>query len=413
MTPLARQRLHLLYILNDLMHHAGYHAEDESLQSNLRQAFEPNVVELVRLAATDNKAKVCKRLEDLLELWDAAGYFGREALGKARAAINDPSAADNAHQAPTAGITKTTKELPFIMPSTHGDPSLPFYELPAGNFIPHIIPNKSIPMRPEDIRALQFAPGPADESLANAVRDFLKDVETIDDEYGRLDDPELSAEFDEMGQISYRDEAGELQGDTYYGWSRAFCEKMSSRAKSGANGDARRSRSRNSSMSRSKSPRKRRRYSDSSSRMSRSSSRSRSRSRSPPFKRRDSRDDPHPPPPPPEGLRFIPQAPTQQKNNSGGGPYHSQALPPRPQSSFLQAVPPPPSQQHFSPPPPPLGPGGMPIPPPRPPNWQGAWPPPPPPPPPGMGNTGFQPSTFSRPGSGAPTGPRNGYQPFR
>ncbi|KAI9870790.1 MAG: hypothetical protein M1823_008639, partial [Watsoniomyces obsoletus] len=94
------------------------------------------------------------------------------------------------------------------MPSTHGDPSLPFYELPAGNLMPHIVPKRSTSIRPDTIRPLQFAAGPADEGLVNAVKDFLRDIEHIDDAYA-IEEKEIVADIDDLGQLSYRNEAGE------------------------------------------------------------------------------------------------------------------------------------------------------------------------------------------------------------
>ena len=296
------------------------------------------------------------------------------------------------------------------MPLTHGDPSLPFYELPAGNLMPHIIPNKAIPMRADSIRPLQFAAGPADKSLANAVRDFLKDIESIDKEYDLLDTTTITPEFDEMGQISYRNEAGDVLGDTYYGWSRAFCEKMKARCRTGTNGNAK-SVSQSSSMSRSqsRSPRKRRRCSDSNSQRSRSdTSYSRSGSRSRPTRIRKgsaSRSRPNSPPPA-RRPQFVPQANTAPQLSSTS-PSHYQP------STGLMAGPshfPPPMPQPFQPPP--FGAAGMLVRPPRPPNWTGPWPPPPPPPP---GSRAFlpPPPSFGRQTGGPPPGPRDGYHQYR
>ncbi|KAK5262766.1 hypothetical protein LTR96_011742, partial [Exophiala xenobiotica] len=65
--------------------------------------------------------------------------------------------------------------------------------------------------------------GPADESLVNALKDFLHDVKGLDKTVAYLEDKGVNPEIDEMGQISYRDEAGDVVGDTYYGWSRSLC----------------------------------------------------------------------------------------------------------------------------------------------------------------------------------------------
>ncbi|RMZ90062.1 hypothetical protein DV736_g2709, partial [Chaetothyriales sp. CBS 134916] len=225
-----RQHLHILYLLNDLLHHAKYHAADDTMKYDLTQAFQSPLFELVRQASVSAKARVRKRLKSLLSLWEDAGYFEANVIATTHKVINDPSTSIEPEEK-SATHAITTREAPYIMPATHGDPSLPFYELPAGNLMLHIIPNKAIAMRPHSIRPLQLTPGPADESLANAVRDFLKDIETIDHEFDLLDDPNVTAEISEMGQVLYRNEAEDLVGDTYFGWSRAFCEKMTARKK--------------------------------------------------------------------------------------------------------------------------------------------------------------------------------------
>jgi hypothetical protein len=268
-----------------------------------------------------------------------------------------------------------------MMPATHGDPSLPFYELPAANFMPHILPNRKISMRTDSIRPLQFAPGPADDALVNAVKDFLKDVERIDNT--QIEDEGIVADIDDLGQTSHRNEAGDMVGDTYYGWSRAFCERMKSRNKGSVNGSRDRSRSRSytSSPSRSRSsslgPRSRkRRYSRSSG--DRSMSRSRSRRRS----RYANDDRMSRSPSPPRFAQSVNRAPPTQTMQR---PPQPTPPPPSGPANTYQ----PPTHTFQSPPPPPLMPGNIPVPPPRPPNWpaNAPWPPPPPPPP--GGSNGF------------------------
>lgn len=308
-------------------------------------------------AAAEGKKRTTARLTGLIDIWEEAGYYPAETLGNLR--LNLSSGPQHATEPAKEETKVATKELPFIMPSTHGDPTAPFFDLPAASLMPHIIRDSSRPLRTNDIRALQLQPGPADEALVNALKDFLKDVKSIDDPYAALEDEGIVPDMDDMGQVYYKNEVDDVIGDTYYGWSRAFCEKMKARSQ-GDNVRRGRSRSASSSMSRSRSPRKRRRYSSSRSH-SRSSYRGRSSQRddSPAYaEKRSITPEPlprfgngfaanQPPPPPPTQL------PQQAMPHMGGPPFR----------------------------PPPMGPNGMPLLPPRPPNWQGPWPPPPPPPP--------------------------------
>lgn len=285
---LQRRRLHILYLLNDLLHHAKFHASEAHYQVNLTQSLQPYLLELFQQAAKDAKPKVTRRLHDVVTIWKESGYFENHVLLR----VLDPEDREAQETYEVREQTKGgshSKELPFILPSTHGDSLSPFWDLPAGNLMPHIVPNSVQPIRSEQIRALQLSSGPADDSLVNALKDFLGEIKSMDNAITELEDKGVKAEIDEMGQISYRNETGDLVGDTYYGWSRSFCEKMRKRDLS-EDGSSRRSRSRDSRRSRSRVAYKRRRYSDDSDdRSMRSHSRSQSRRRNDYDRRHQSR----------------------------------------------------------------------------------------------------------------------------
>ncbi|KAK5938193.1 hypothetical protein PMZ80_009782 [Knufia obscura] len=375
-TRSCRRQLHVLYILNDIFHHVKYHGRDEKIQRHAREQLSTSLAELFASAAAEKKSRTTKRLNDLVQIWGDEGYCDRDTLARLREALSGTAVEVTATAQPE---TKASKELPWIMPATHGDPAAPFFDLPAANLMPHIVPNSSRPMRPDKIRAIQLPAGPADDGLVQAMKDFLKDVKSIDDPYAALEDEGIVADIDEMGQISYKNEAGDLVGDTCYGWSRSFCENMKkSRGGDNSAGGRGRSRSRGSSRSSSRSPRKRRRYSS-------SGSRSRSYSRSPSPQRVSSRDrkpsiprtmhartySPEPPrfpsrlqgqqPPPPPPPQQFSQPPQPSYDSASTFQHHQQ-----PQSASMPLFQPPPGLAGMIPP--------------RPANWSGPWPPPPPPP---------------------------------
>ncbi|KAB8234732.1 RNA polymerase II-binding domain-containing protein [Aspergillus alliaceus] len=370
---MKRKRLHILYLLNDLFHHTKYHLDSTAAFSTFTGSSQPYIVELLGYAASYDREKNPKhhrRLDALLDIWDQHGYYGSDYVNKLREVVKNSAlsgpvkASIDVEESNTDSANRLpSKDVPFTMPSTHGDPSTPYYDLPAGNLVPHIIPDSTAPLRPDSVKPLQFLAGPADDKLVDALKAFLKDVDQI---YG-ADKPEPKGDeivdIDELGQTVIRDGiTGDiLDSDTYYGWSRGFCQRMKRSSKSG-------------SRSRSQSPHKRRRYSDSLSDDSRRS-RSRSRTRTPPrrFGRYDSRSrsvsqsrsrsrersySPRPPSPP----RSMPPAHHHNQFNNG--------VPP--------GFPPPPLPMHFPPGPPAFS-QGMPGAPPPPPNYQGQWPPPPPP----------------------------------
>jgi hypothetical protein len=346
-------------MLHDVIHHTKYHARDNILQSNILQASQTSLIDLFGLAAREQRSRTCKRLQELVDIWENENFLPAEHLNRLRQVISDPSANHSGRSSNREDIKEeAVREPPYLMPATHGDPSLPFHELPAANLMPHIIPKKSLAMRPDLIRPIQFATGPADESLINAVKDFLEDVSNIDDPLRLLDDVNLTPSLDELGQITYRNDAGDVVGDTYYGWSRTFCENMKSRHRGMPKGDDSRPSTSGSSgtRGRSSSPTKRRRDSSS------DSDRSRGRY---------------------SVQRFSPMPAFQRErtpafNTQPPGPDHTGVFPPQ-----NPGLPPAfnPHMQPLPPPPLPIGPNGLPVPPPRPPNWIGPWPPRPPPPP--------------------------------
>ena len=422
-----RKQLHILYLLNDLLHHTKYHLASSSSYSTLTGTIQSHLVDLVGSAAAfDSKAfpKHHKRIERLLGIWEANGYYQPSYVQKLRETVTN--AANLGYSgAGMMGIQLgdtvgaqlhpawVNKDAPYVMPASHGDPSAPYYDLPAGNMMPHIIPNSRTPINPQLVKPLQFVAGPADETLIIAVKDFMREVEVlfgIDEEH----DGAIAIDIDQLGQPILNDEiSGEpIGGEGYYGWSKAFCKKMKRRRED--RNVASRGRLRSDSVDRSTSPRKRRKYSYSSSSRSRSRSWSRARSspstswaqgdrgwrrssvtrsRSRSYTRSGSfpRVGSHPRPAGPRSRRSRSRSRSGSRSRSSS--YSPQQYPLSRQHQTTNAsIPPPPPHVAQGPsstlllpfPSPftqgfPIGPGGIPIPPPPPPNYTGPWPPPPPP----------------------------------
>ncbi|KAJ5786066.1 uncharacterized protein N7503_011278 [Penicillium pulvis] len=391
-----RRRLHILYLLNDLFHHSKYHLDTTATFSTVSGSLQPHMVDLLGHTAAYDRQKNprhYRRLEDLLEIWSEHGYFSPDLIHRLREVMKHSASTgaaplSNDLELDSADPAKKLpgKDAPFIMPSTHGDHSTPYYDLPAGNWLPHIIPNSTIPLHPDSIKPLQFLAGPADEGLVSALKEFLKDVDQI---YGKEDlvQDDENVDIDELGQRVSRDEnTGDiLDGETYYGWSREFCQQMKKKKSDSS------SRNQDQAVQGLK-----RRYSDSSmsdrSRRSDSQSRSRfrpehearqhgsrprSRSRSPRRSRsRESSYSPREPSPP----RFPPP---HQPSHAHPPPNHS--IPPAPSQPY--------GHQYGFPAPPP----------PPPPPYSGGWPPAPPPqmpampfppPGPGMNHPAFPPTFY-------------------
>ncbi|KAL8679312.1 MAG: hypothetical protein Q9186_004405 [Xanthomendoza sp. 1 TL-2023] len=409
--PSTRRQLHILYLLHDLLHHTKFHSASLADSSSLRQTLEPYIAQLVALAATQNLAKYPQhfsKLSELINVWKEGDCFPPVVITGLQKTLTDAS--DNSVSFTRAtlpldgwlatvevGTGESQREAPFIMPSSHGDLSVPYYDLPAGNLMPCIVPNSSAPISSLMVKPLQLRAGPADETLARAMKAFLRDAEAI---YG-LNMPEQEYdkfEINELGQTILLNDnpEGILASEGYYGWSKAFCQRMKLRS----SGELQAISPQHHGV---KSLRKRRRYSSSQSSRSRSPSIANSRSTSPGIepgrmRRRssasDSRSRSH------SRLRrfdedrysrtkpLVRAASSRSRSISysppdvaapqtRGEPLEHLSTNGPPQDRFSQAVPPPPAfPQQF------LGPGQLPIPPPPPPNYSGPWPPPPPPPPP-------------------------------
>ncbi|KAK3501566.1 hypothetical protein B0T13DRAFT_463656 [Neurospora crassa] len=318
-TSVKRKRLHALYLLNDILYHVKFRNHDDSFAPKLEQAL---LVLVSSASSFTNCPKHIGKIQDLISLWEEKGYFSEAVVKQLRVAVEDGPSSNASVQntaQPTATSTssmlKPVRAAPYIMPAMHGDPSMPWYDLPAGNWMPVLEPNSTRPMNPDMIKPLVLPAGPADKTLVQAVQKLLVDVDNIfSKDAANLDGP--TPEIGQMGEVIEIDEiTGEvIGGETYYGWSRNFCEKMKKRNQRGASGNdsrsrtrerTRSSRSRSRSRSRSYSPSrsrdssrgsdarpafKRQRLSESPERRHRSRSRSRSQSRSRSRSRDRSRD---------------------------------------------------------------------------------------------------------------------------
>lgn len=428
-----RRQLYILYLLNDLLHHTKYHGESSAAYSILTgnlQSFLVDLFGFVSAYSTRLYTKHHQKIQEILDIWDGNGFYQTSYVEKLRETVvnaarlgyptsNEESTAGNGTG--EDGVGEEKKDAPYIMPASHGDASIPYYDLPAANMLPHIMPHLATPINPLLVKPLQFMAGPADEMLVTAVKDFLRNVESLDE--FRFEDEGAAMDVDKLGQFVVRDDitGGILEGDGYYGWSRAFCERM--RRRGDGSGGISKASGRDQGAEKHTSSRKRR-YSNSAGSMSRSRSRSssvrsrqdkrlrnapdrsdlwsRSRSRSPsrahrPYRslrsrshsRSMSRSSSYSPPPikPPSPPPSTDPRPLPR--DRARRPSSPQLLPPF-VHPFVQNIPLP-------------DPGVMPIPPPPPPNYTGPWPPPPPPMVPDSKNAGY---TQPAPPLPPPTGPR-------
>lgn len=415
MSSSRRQQISILYLLHDVLHHTKFHGTALTSTSGFDQISEPYVLQLVALASAHDPMTYTQhfgKLNDLIAIWSEDDYYPapfiatlcetvKSASGGAGLPTEKRGSLEGPGSAADAGPVESRKHAPYIMPPSHGDTSVPFYDLPAGNLMPCIVPNLTTPINPQIVEPLQFRTGPADEILVHAVKSLLQDADLI---YGtKRPGNEIGiSDIDELGQLVIRH--GSLEEfavkEGYYGWSEAFCGRMNLRSKRGKIvGSSRQHQNDNpdfyggqrysysgSSRSRSRSPLRSRfpshRRMAGLMRRHRNQSDSRSRSRSQP--RHFSRNDT-----PVTDVRarlassrsrsrsrsYSPPDVPISEDRPAGEEKHVLSAPPRNRTPHVVTPPPAFLQQGF------LGPGQMPIPPPPPPNYNGPWPPRPPPPP--------------------------------
>ncbi|KAJ5398581.1 hypothetical protein N7465_009070 [Penicillium sp. CMV-2018d] len=392
-----RQRLHILYLINDLLHHCKYHVGTPTTFAILTGSLQLHLVQLVGHAANCDRKKNPRhhrRLDDLLDIWSQHEYFHPELVSKLRQVVTMevPMDFDNA----TNGLNSAKnsgKNAPFIMPPTHGDPSTIWQDARAGNIYPHLMPGSTSPIPGGTIKPLRLLAGPADAKLVESLTAFLDDV-------NKMFDPEVPGDdkhtdIDQLGQEVMRGEnTGDiLDGKHYDGWSLEFCQPADTDIESF------RDRSRSSSVSRTNN--KRQRYSDSSISQSESQSPSESRSYRPAFRRRNDAQASNRSPQRSRSREssYTPREPS----TSHFPPPHQPQHPPAPYNSFPTTGPSNGQYDH-----PPMGPAnGYPqVPAPN----YGSWPPPPPhmPTMPGPGSSSAFPPPYHHHAS-MPQGQRQGY----
>ncbi|KAH7042584.1 hypothetical protein B0J12DRAFT_743117 [Macrophomina phaseolina] len=212
-----RKALHLLYLLNDLIHHVRVH---DGPLADLAKALEPHL-DLIFVAAFSlqlpGKSKLRQRLAKLTELYEDENLYGKSYRERVRRALQDASVPTAITPgAAEAHATTSSKEVPYALPAFHGEPNDPWYDLPAGALMPHIRPNDPRPINPHNIKAVDLRNKTAEMGLVNAVKDLLNYSESLYNE-----DEGIVADIDMMGQPLVRDEVtGELTvTEGYYGWN--------------------------------------------------------------------------------------------------------------------------------------------------------------------------------------------------
>ncbi|KJZ80424.1 hypothetical protein HIM_00274 [Hirsutella minnesotensis 3608] len=413
-----RRRLHALYLVSDVLHHVARQGNRD-----FARAWDAHLPAMVATTSTFEKCpKHLSKVRNLINLWEQRDYLSANVIARLRDSFSrasDKESGTRIHM--TSEALKLAKEAPYIMPSCHGDPSTPWNDLPAATWLSEMVPKSTTPMRPALCRPVQLQAGPAKEALVHVVKSAILDAECLFQREPLRE--KTNVDFNLLGEVHRANDSDNTVSavETYWGWSRKFCQSMKDGRRRAHSAPS--SSSRMSSRGRSRPRSKRPRYSSSSSRMSsrdrsrplskrpRYSSRSRSRrdSKSPRRGRSRSSDDfrhrhsergrrtdssysrsrsPAPRRGRSDRRRSYSRSPsrsrTHSRSRSRSRPdQRRQYSPVGRRTDIDQPAPPlpPPNAPHAFLPMPSV-PGHFPVPPPPPPmGYQGVFPPPPPPPP--------------------------------
>ncbi|CAG7557980.1 unnamed protein product [Fusarium equiseti] len=207
---LKRRRLHLLYVLNDVFHHFVTRKGDVEF-ATLWENILPSLI--ASAAAFNNCPKHKKKLADLIQIWLEKQYLRPNVIIKLRDALASGVAPQAEEPQVSNASLKLAKNAPFTLPSFHGDHSVPWYDLPATTWLPHLTPNSTKAMYPDQIRPIQLASGPADKVLVTAVQDLLGEVERMFSKEQKWDD-DPTTDLNELGERIVLDEiTGDIIGD--------------------------------------------------------------------------------------------------------------------------------------------------------------------------------------------------------
>lgn len=146
----AFKRLHILYVLHDVLSHIARHGHGSAFYSNETfHILRSGVLAVAELAACDGKGRSSRTqplVYSLLGLWRRTGIFNSDEIERTRDKVF--SAGESDWDTLLSKLTRTEaseadevqaqreSEMTWILPDRHGvinDPTAPWHELPAAN----------------------------------------------------------------------------------------------------------------------------------------------------------------------------------------------------------------------------------------------------------------------------------------
>ncbi|KAF3034483.1 hypothetical protein E8E12_002590 [Didymella heteroderae] len=222
----TRNRLDLLFVVNDALHTDKYHHNSATKHGLLGTEMTSQLAELVELAAScavEEGSQSEKKLRALINFWAVNQLIGQDVCKTLKEQV-DESILQAQGGAPI-------RKRNYLLPEYHGDRTAPWYELPASYMLDQMIKQPNRPLDPHRIKVTRFGKKPVSTHVRKLLDNYFENVDlkhtpTGDNPTGETQKYNLW--LDPMGQLVKRNkETGETTTATNgYGWSMKFCEDM-------------------------------------------------------------------------------------------------------------------------------------------------------------------------------------------
>ncbi|KAL9087242.1 MAG: hypothetical protein Q9165_006736 [Trypethelium subeluteriae] len=211
-TSLRKKRIHLLYLINDLLHHTKYHAQQTGNHAILTARMKLHLPELMRDAASfdaSKNKKLHQKLHDIISIWEDNNYYIKEfcnTLHQIAESAGKVSGDSQARGEETGNATNSNSQIatnvPLALPSTHGDRTAHWSDLPTGCTMQHVARNSTRPIKLREMRQLELNSRSAEPAMVEAIKWSLIESGQIRNPYPHYEN-RIIIDTNAMGQSPY------------------------------------------------------------------------------------------------------------------------------------------------------------------------------------------------------------------
>lgn len=222
----ARNRVDLLFIVNDVLHTDIFHHHnkaDQGIFSKECVSFTTELIEHAASCISEKEHEAEKKLRALLNYW---------AVNQLMSAADIKSCRDCADEGLLSAQGGTPiRKRNYLLPEYHGDRYAPWNDLPASYMLESMISHPKRAIDPNRIKVAKLDKKPVSPHVHKLLDNYFENIDlkylpTGDNPSGETQKYKLW--LDPMGQTVKQDKA---TGDTAiisngYGWSTKFCQDM-------------------------------------------------------------------------------------------------------------------------------------------------------------------------------------------